>query len=66
MASCNNEVSVYVARGFDYREVKLRCNSTGPHGELLLCEECEHKRDRIEENSEADNAWLRSAGWGEM
>jgi len=35
-------------------------------GQLLLCDDCEYKRERIESNSEADNTWLRSANWGEM
>lgn len=63
---CENKVIQYVPRGFDVRAVESKCGSTGIRGQVLLCEECEYKRERIEANSEADNAWLRSANWGEM
>jgi len=63
---CDNIVYQYVPCGYDYREVESKCGTTGIHGELLLCDKCEHTRERREANSDADNAWLRSAGWGEM
>lgn len=65
---CDNTVIQYVERGFDVVEVELRCGSTGVRGDALWCEECKgsERVRRIMENSEADNAWLRSAGWGEM
>lgn len=63
---CDNVVYQYVEHGFGHREVESKCGTTGIHGELLLCDSCEHTRERREANSNADNAWLRSAGWGEM
>ena len=68
MARCKNKITIYVEKGFTHKEVILNCPSTGPYGELLLCDDCEKtgKRQRIEANSEADNAWLRSANWGEI
>lgn len=67
MAKCKNKVTIYVERGFVHREIKLDCTSTGPSGELLLCNECEKTgiRKQIEARSEEINAVLRSAGWGE-
>ena len=67
MAKCTNKVTVYVERGFTHREITLDCTSTGPTGELLLCEDCEKagRRKPIEARSEEINAWLRSANWGE-
>jgi hypothetical protein len=69
---CNNKVSQFVPKGYDYKEVKSPCGSTGIHGEQLICEDCKNdpsivaERRRIQRNADADNAWLASAGWGEM
>ena len=69
---CQNKVPQYIPRGYSYKEVWSPCGATGIHGEWLICEECESnpnivaERERIEANCEADNAWLKSAGWGEM
>ena len=65
--SCKNKVIQYVESGYTMREVEMRCGNTGVHGEALWCESCEgsERVRRIEEDSAADNAWLRSAGWGE-
>ena len=67
MPRCPNKVTVYVERGFTHREIKLDCTSTGPTGELLLCEACEKTgiRKQIEARSKEVNSWLRSANWGE-
>ena len=63
---CDNKVSEWVPKGYDYKEYVSTCSSTGSRGQLLLCDKCENQREAREENSEADNAWLRSAGWGEI
>ena len=52
---CDNQVSFYVPRGYDYREVFVKCGTTDPHGGRAICQAC----------SEADTASARSAGWGE-
>jgi len=72
--SCKNEVSYMVEIGdsMRYREHFVRCGTTDPHGERCICEECENNPAIMEEirrheaNVNADNQWLRSAGWGEM
>jgi len=48
---CKNRVEVYAQRGFDHILVDRPCGGTGPRGELLLCELCEGKRNRIERNT---------------
>jgi hypothetical protein len=65
---CENTVVKYVPRGYDYREVEYRCGSTGIDGNPVWCHSCEDsdRVRRIMDDSDADNAWLRSAGWGEM
>lgn len=71
---CNEKVSYFVPgpRGYDYREVFVKCGNTGPHGNRAICGVCEADPDemaaieRHEENMAADNAWLRMVGWGEM
>jgi hypothetical protein len=68
----DNLVTQYVERGFDYKPVEIKCGNTGVHGQRALCDKCQNdtelqNRLRVQdENTEADNAWLRSAGWGEM
>ena len=72
--SCQNEVSYMVEIGdsMRYREHMVRCGTTDPHGERCICEECENNPTIMESirrhqaNVDADNQWLRSAGWGEM
>ena len=72
MSRCTNKVTQYIPSGYDYRPVESDCGTTGIHGELLLCDTCtsneviieEHRKRK--EDADADNAFLRSAGWGEM
>ena len=72
MANCENKVSFWVERGFDYREVKVKCGNTNPYGGRTICESCYQDASEMksirdhEESVNADNDWLRSAGWGEM
>lgn len=69
---CENTITYYVPRGYAFREVEVTCGTTDPHGNRAQCEECLNSRAAREENarilanSEADNAWMRSAGWGEI
>ena len=70
--SCENKVSYYVPRGYDYREVFVKCGNTNPYGDRAICDKCASNSvimrgiRQHEENVAADNAWLKSAGWGEM
>ena len=70
--SCENKVSYYVPRGYDYREVFVKCGNTNPYGDRAICDKCGSSSvimreiSQHEENVDADNAWLKSAGWGEM
>jgi len=44
---CDNKVSQWVPKGWDYVEVVLKCGNTSIRGTPLYCEECEsefHKR----------------------
>jgi len=63
---CDNRIEVSVPKGCDYKIVDYRCGSTGVYGQMILCEKCEPQREHREGLAEADNAWLRSAGWGEI
>ena len=47
-------------------ETEAQCGTTGVNGVLLLCRDCEHTREKRERNGQGDNAWLASAGWGEI
>ena len=72
MMACENKVTFYVPYGYDYRATKVRCGNTDPHGGRTICDICRNDKSKMadikihEDNIAADNAWLRSAGWGEM
>ena len=69
---CENTVTYYVPKGYGYREVTSPCGRTCYDGDRLLCHEClndtaiMHALEIHDENVAIDNAWLKSAGWGEM
>lgn len=70
--SCDNSVRYYVARGYSYRELAVKCGRTDPYGERAICDQCSSDREKMrqirndEANIKADNDWLRSAGWGDI
>ena len=76
MAACRypnrNEVTYMVEAGLHYKKVKIKCGGTNPYGNRAICDDCLNdpaemrEIERHEKNVAADNAWLRSAGWGEM
>lgn len=69
--TCDNFETYYIPRGYDYREVSTKCGNTKTDGSRAICDSCRNDKrrmaqiDRQEANIEADNAWARSAGWGE-
>jgi len=69
---CINRVSFYVPSGYDYRETLVRCGNTDPYGDRAVCDVCAANPEivaqimRHERLIKEDNAWLRSAGQGEM
>ena len=70
--TCENKVTFYVPHGYDYRATEVRCGNTDPWGDRTICDSCRSNKSKMAEikiqddNTEADNAWLRNAGWGEM
>jgi len=72
--TCRNKVEFWVptSDGWNYREVQVRCGNTDPHGGRAICWVCREDKAEMqriqqhEENVAADNAALKSAGWGEM
>ena len=70
--TCTNKVSYHVERGYSFKEYKVTCGRTDPYGNRAICQKCRNNPkemksiERHEENVAADNAWLKSAGWGEM
>ena len=70
--TCHNEVDYYAVDLGPRCKVSVRCGLTNPWGNRAVCETCQRdpaavaEIERQEESIEADNAWLRSAGWGEM
>ncbi len=69
---CDNLVSYWVPRGLDYREVQTKCGNTDYYGEEAICDACAADpravadRERRARLTEEDNAWARSAGWGDF
>ena len=41
MAGCGLKMTEYVPRGYDYKEITVKCGNTSPDGNPYLCEECE-------------------------
>ncbi len=72
MVKCENEVSYYVESGYDYIERMVKCGTTNPYGKRTICDDCKSNPEIMrsirnhQANVDADNAWLRSAGYGEM
>ncbi len=71
--SCMNAKEVVVPRGrYDTRIIEMKCGETDHHGYRVTCDSCLNSREAMAEieqhqaNADADNAWLSSAGWGEM
>lgn len=69
---CDNLVSYWVPRGYDVREVLTKCGNTDVHGQEAICDDCAADpravadRERRARLAAEDNAWARSAGWGEF
>ena len=72
---CDNPAFYFVERGYSYKEVETRCGSTitkRGHVDKAFCDECANNKQKMTEHenrlrvSEEDNAWLASAGWGEI
>ena len=66
-------VDVVVPRGrYDTRIIQMKCGETNHHGMRVTCDSCLNSKESMQEiarqkaNMDADNAWNRSAGWGEM
>ena len=69
--ACENKVSYFIPRGYDYRVAVVPCGRTDPQGYRALCFSCRKNAkkmqevERLEANIDADNAWAASAGRGE-
>lgn len=69
---CDRKVEFFVPSGIDYRRALVRCGNTDPFGGQAICDRCAADPHEVEarrvqqDNADADNAWLRSAGWSEM
>ena len=69
---CSNPVSYYIPRGYSYVERSIPCGSTDHRGDRAISETCENSPAIMqgirahEDAMDADNDWLRSAGWGEL
>ena len=70
--SCKNSVDVVVQGRYDSKIIEFQCGNTNHHGETTLCDSCLNdpvvvaELEQRQANADADNAWLASAGWGEM
>jgi len=70
--SCKNLQDVVVQGHYDSKIIKFKCGDTDHHGHRVTCDSClndPEERARIirhQANVDADNSWLRSAGWGEI
>lgn len=69
---CDNQVSYFVPKGFGYKEVFIKCGNTDIYGDRAQCDHCQNsakaraENQRILDDAEHDNAWLHSAGYGDI
>lgn len=56
MAGCGKQMEVSVPRGYTYKEIKVRCGNTSPHGDPWLCPDCEEKYAGTDWRYEAEMA----------
>ena len=69
---CQNTTSYFAVYRGRTVEVEIQCGNIDQYGRRCLCDVCDslpHKREEqrvLEQKHGADNAWLRSAGWGEL
>jgi len=61
MTGCGSKMAAYVPRGWDYKEITVRCGNTSPHGSPWLCEACERKYAHVDWRREAE---LNGEAWG--
>ena len=70
--SCKNSVDVVVQGRYDSKIIQFTCGNTDHHGYRVTCDSCLNNPQEMQAirnhqaNADADNAWNRSAGWGEM
>lgn len=68
---CDKFETYHIPRGWDYKEVKTKCGNTKTDGSRAICPSCASNPKRmaeirkVEAEVESDNAWSRSAGWGD-
>lgn len=69
---CDNPVKYHIPRGYSYRSIEVKCGSTDPFGDRAICGSCGKDREVMQQIRnhelmiEEDNAWMASAGWGEI
>jgi hypothetical protein len=61
MAGCNIKMTKYVPRGFDYKEITVRCGNTSPTGDPWLCDKCAAVYAHVDWRREAA---LNGEAWG--
>lgn len=61
MAGCRKWLTTHVARGWSYKEIKVRCGSTSPSGYPYLCRNCEKRYEGVDWRREAA---LNGEAWG--
>lgn len=64
---CDNKVSYYVPKGYNYRKTTVKCGLTDPHGGRATCDTCASDPDirRHIDNHEANIAydeWVTNRG----
>lgn len=45
---CNEKITFYVPKGYDYSPYDVKCGNTDPYGDLALCPSCENQREARE------------------
>lgn len=61
MAGCNKDIQVFVPKGFDYKEITVKCGSTSPTGNPYLCDKCGKENQDVDWRHEAE---MNGEAWG--
>ena len=44
---CGTKIQTWIPKGFDYKEITVKCGNTSPSGDPYECDECHEKNAGI-------------------
>ena len=62
---CGKKFTVFVPRGYSYREMEVECGSTAYDGGVNQCGECDHKPMPVPDEDESDMDYFERTEGGD-